>query len=79
QLSWRDVVWATALLAAALLFLLGPLGALVSVGIAASIARVLAAVSNRFIGGITGDTLGATNEVAEVIFLLASPALLSWR
>jgi len=79
QLSWRDVVWATVLLAAALLFLLGPFGALISVGITAFIARVLAAVSGRFIGGITGDTLGATNEIAEVIFLLASPVLLSWR
>src|SRR5205823_6321459 len=36
-------------------------------------------VPGRFIGGITGDTLGATNEIAEVIFLLASPVLLSWR
>lgn len=79
QLSRRDVVWATVGLAAALLFLLGPLGALVSVGIAAVIARVLAAVSSRFIGGMTGDTLGATNEIAEVVFLLASPVLLSWR
>ena len=79
QLSRRDVLWATGLLATALLFLVGPLGALVSVGIAAVAARVLAAVSNRFIGGITGDTLGATNEIAEVVFLLASPVLFSWR
>lgn len=78
QLSRRDVLWATGLLATALLFLVGPLGTLVSVGIAALAARVLAAVSNRFIGGITGDTLGATNEIAEVVFLLASPALFSW-
>lgn len=79
QLSWRDVVWATVLLVAALFFLVGPLGAFVSVGIAALVACVLAAVSNRFIGGITGDTLGATNEMAEVIFLLANPVWLSWR
>lgn len=79
QLSRRDVLWATGLLATALLFLVGPLGTLVSVGIAALAARVLAAVSNRFIGGITGDTLGATNEIAEVVFLLASPVLFSWR
>ena len=79
QLSWRDVMWATVLLAVALPFLIGPFGALISVGIAALIARTLAAMSNRFIGGITGDTLGATNEIAEVIFLLASPVLLSWR
>ena len=79
HLSWRDVTWATGLLVAAMVFLVGPLGTLVSVGIAALIARVLAVVSKRFIGGITGDTLGATNEIAEVIFLLVGPMLLSLR
>ncbi|HKW86412.1 MAG TPA: adenosylcobinamide-GDP ribazoletransferase [Nitrospiraceae bacterium] len=79
QLSWRDVLWATTLLITVLLFLVGPLGALLSMGIAALTARVLAAVSNRSLGGITGDMLGATNEIAEVVFLLASPVLLSWR
>jgi adenosylcobinamide-GDP ribazoletransferase len=28
-------------------------------------------------GGITGDTLGATNELIEVIFVLLMPLLLS--
>jgi adenosylcobinamide-GDP ribazoletransferase len=28
-------------------------------------------------GGITGDTLGATNELIEVIFVLFMPLLLS--
>jgi len=27
-------------------------------------------------GGITGDTLGATNEVSEILFLLLAPLLL---
>lgn len=79
HLSWRDVTWATGLLVAAMVFLVGPLGTLVSVGIAALIARVLAVVSKRYIGGITGDTLGATNEIAEVIFLLVSPMFPSLR
>jgi adenosylcobinamide-GDP ribazoletransferase len=28
-------------------------------------------------GGITGDTLGATNEVTEILFLLLVPLLLA--
>lgn len=79
HLSPREVIWATVLLAGALLWLVGPLGALVSLGVAAVIARASAAFSTRFIGGITGDTLGATNEIAEIIFLLAGPALVGLR
>lgn len=46
--------------------------ALVCMAVAAAIAAAMAAVLGRRFGGCTGDTLGATQQVAEVTFLLAT-------
>jgi adenosylcobinamide-GDP ribazoletransferase len=32
-----------------------------------------------WLGGVTGDVLGATNELIEIVFLLALPALVMAR
>lgn len=74
-----DVMWGAALVAAALLWFLGPLGALVGLGLVVSVALGISALARRFFGGMTGDTLGAVNELAETAFLLAGPWLLGWR
>lgn len=76
HLSVRHVLGASLLLGLALLWALGPVGALcclVVLGIAASAMTLFA---RRLFGGITGDTLGAVNEIAEVLFLLAAPLFL---
>lgn len=44
-------------------------GALVLIAIAAAIALVVKAVSYRKIGGVTGDVLGAVNEICELVLL----------
>lgn len=75
HLSLQHVLGATLLLAVVLAWSLGPLGALMSLVGAVFVARVCTAFSRRMFGGVTGDTLGATNEIAEVLFLLAGPAL----
>jgi adenosylcobinamide-GDP ribazoletransferase len=49
---------------------LGPRG-LVALGAAAGVALVLGLFWRRWLGGVTGDTLGATVEVAEVAALAA--------
>lgn len=79
QLRSVDVLWAAAILVAALLWILGPSGTLVGLGVAASVALGISALARRFFGGITGDTLGAVNELAETLFLLAGPLLLGSR
>jgi adenosylcobinamide-GDP ribazoletransferase len=63
---WGALVVSTSLLAAAGWWLCGWRG-LVCGGVSLGIALALAAQSQRKIGGWTGDTLGATCEVVEII------------
>lgn len=76
HLRRHHVLWATLWLAVALCWYVGPIGAVIGLGSIALVARMITVLANRYLGGITGDTLGATNEAAEVLFLLAGPALL---
>lgn len=55
--------------------LLGALGCLATVGLATSAMTLFA---RRLFGGVTGDTLGAVNEIAEVLFLVSAPVFLGW-
>ena len=73
NLRTSHVLIATLWVAAALVFAMGPLGAVVSLSVTALVARAVSAHSRRLCGGVTGDTLGATNEVAEVLFLILAP------
>lgn len=73
NLKTRHLLIATLWVAAALVFAIGPVGAVVSLSLTALVARAVSAHSRRLCGGVTGDTLGATNEVAEVLFLILAP------
>jgi adenosylcobinamide-GDP ribazoletransferase len=77
HLSIFQVLCATLLLGASLLWAMGPVGALGSLVLLTVVVRSLTAFACRFLGGITGDTLGATNEIAEILFLLMAPVLLA--
>ncbi len=79
ELSWDDVVWAGIPLAVTLSFVLGLSATTVGLGLVTLLALGLAVLSSRLCGGITGDTLGATNESAEIAFLLTAPLLLTLR
>lgn len=79
HLSWREVLGATLVSGVTLLWALGPVEALLSLVLLAVIARALTSFACRLLGGITGDTLGAANEVAEIVFLLLGSALLPSR
>ena len=54
----------------------GALGLLAAFGL---LARSVALLSRRLCGGLTGDMFGLINEIAEVTFLVAAPAMLSRR
>jgi adenosylcobinamide-GDP ribazoletransferase len=56
--------------------LTGALGLLAAFGL---LARSMALLSRRLCGGLTGDGFGLINEIAEVTFLIAAPAILSRR
>jgi adenosylcobinamide-GDP ribazoletransferase len=75
QLSVREVIAATAVLGIAYVLSLGLVGALIGCVVIAVVARGLTALAQKLLGGITGDTLGATNEVAEIVFLLIAPTV----
>ncbi|MBX3330971.1 MAG: adenosylcobinamide-GDP ribazoletransferase [Nitrospira sp.] len=76
HLSLLHVLGSTFVLASALVLMLGVSGAVtILVGGSAVVVAVQAGCRSLF-GGITGDTLGATNELVEILFLLVVPLML---
>ena len=75
ELSWRDAMAATIVMASVVAWGLGPVAALAGCGLVALVARALTRTASRLCGGITGDVLGAINEFAEILFLLILPVL----
>lgn len=72
----RDVLWATVWAGVFVGATLGwQVGGLL-LGFSVVAARVMVFLCSRIFGGITGDVLGAINEVTEILFLLAVPSLL---
>ena len=57
----------------------GMIATAITIGIGIAIVLAASAGCRQWFGGITGDTLGATNEAAEIIFLLLVPLLLLFR
>lgn len=76
HLSWSHVLVSTGILVSALVIGFGPQGA--AVIMVAGLGLVLAVWSGcrTWFGGVTGDTLGAANELIEILFLLFIPMLL---
>jgi len=71
--------WVTALVLGALLafLFLGPLGGLVAIVFGMIGAALVAWLAFSQIGGVTGDVLGAQQQVAEVAILIAAAAIAS--
>jgi adenosylcobinamide-GDP ribazoletransferase len=76
HLSWRHLCVATVTTGIVLTLLLGPWSALCSLLIGTALVRLSTAWFHRMFGGVTGDLLGATNEVAEILFILIVPVVL---
>jgi adenosylcobinamide-GDP ribazoletransferase len=76
HLSWRHLCAATVTAGLVLTLLLGPWAALCCLLIGTALVRFSTAWFHRMFGGVTGDLLGATNEVAEILFILIVPVVL---
>ena len=76
HLSWPHVAVSTTVLSIALSLVFGMQGALVILVAGAVVLIAVWAGCRTWFGGITGDTLGATNEVIEILLLLLVPSLL---
>ena len=76
HLSWRHVAMSTLALTMALATGFGAVGACLILLAGTLIILVGWRACHRWFGGITGDTLGAANEVIEILFLLFVPLLL---
>jgi adenosylcobinamide-GDP ribazoletransferase len=58
-----------------LTLLLGPWAALGCLLIGTALVRLSTVWFHRMFGGVTGDLLGATNEVAEILFIVIVPVV----
>ena len=76
HLSWQHLCVATVTAGLVLTLLLGPWPALCCLLIGMALVRLSTAWFHRMFGGVTGDLLGATNEVAEILFILIVPVVL---
>lgn len=76
HLSWAHIAVSTAVLSIPLSLMFTVQGALVIVVLGAAFLIGVWAGCRSWFGGITGDTLGAANELIEILFLLLVPSLL---
>jgi adenosylcobinamide-GDP ribazoletransferase len=76
RLSARHVLTATVVVVCLMIWSFGVPPALAALFIAGLFSRLMTNFYRRCFGGITGDTLGATNELIEVSFVLLMPLLM---
>ena len=79
HLKTGHVIFGTIFAGTWLVWCFGLTGGLGVLAVSGLVARGIAFVSHRLCGGITGDVFGLINEVAEIAFVIAAPALMSRR
>lgn len=79
HLSWQQVLLSSLVLVVALTIALGGTVAVATMGMGTLLLVLIRQRCLTLLGGVTGDVLGATNEVIEILFLLLIPALVMAR
>jgi adenosylcobinamide-GDP ribazoletransferase len=75
----RRHVWIATILLSAWVVLLTGWGSLILLGLSVGATRLFVAYCDRRIGGMTGDTLGALNELLELLTLAVFYPLSRWQ
>ena len=76
RLSAKHILGATVVILCLMVWSFGVVPAMTALLIGGLLSRLATIFCCHFFGGVTGDTLGATNELTEVNFLLFMPFLL---
>ena len=76
HLTIQDILLGTITIGIGLVWAMGVVQGLVVMLGACVVAKLLVLGATRLFGGVTGDILGLTNEISEILFLLAVPLLL---
>jgi adenosylcobinamide-GDP ribazoletransferase len=77
HLSGRHVLGATLVVLCVMVWAFGTVPALEALAVGGLLSRLATSFSRGAFGGITGDTLGATNELIEVTFVLCMPLVIT--
>jgi adenosylcobinamide-GDP ribazoletransferase len=77
HLSDRHVLGATIVVSGLMIWAFGAIPALAALLVGGLLSRLATSFYRAMFGGITGDTLGATNELIEVTFVVVMPLLLT--
>ena len=75
--SLREVSLATIIIGMGLLYTMSPFNTLALLILVLLGMRILVWCATRLFGGITGDILGTTNEMMEIVFLIFAPLLIA--
>lgn len=75
--SRREVFLATMIIGMGLLYAMSPFNTFALVLLILVGVRLLVWCATRLFGGITGDILGTTNEITEIVFLFLAPLLIA--
>jgi adenosylcobinamide-GDP ribazoletransferase len=79
HLSFQHVLLSSIVVGGALAVGLGLAAALATLSIGAGVICLVREGCKRWFGGVTGDLLGATNELIEILFLLLIPVFVIGR
>ena len=79
HLRIHHVLFAAVFAGTWLIWSFGLAGGLGVLAVSGLVARGIAFLSHRLCGGITGDVFGLINEITEIAFVIAVPALMSRR